>query len=196
MTQEQFDFLYNKAKELMQQTKDLNHDWSHIQRVEENAFKIKKLLLENNPDYSGTSNINYNILRLACAWHDISYAFYKASPFQYFLEARRSVKFIKKYFKQVEIEKSELKIIINIVLYHDVLMSFRYRNGKRNLYNKIIQDADFLDGISSRRIDNAKNLAKKSLYWRLVSKILVPLFLNAVTKNKNKFLNLEISSKI
>ena len=191
MIQEQFNFLYNKAEELIGDTKDPNHDWSHMQRVEENALKIKKLL----PDKEQI-NIDDKILKLACAWHDISYASYKASPRQYFLEARRSVRVIKKYFKQVNVVESELKIITNMVLYHDVLMSFRYRNGKRGLYNKIIQDADFLDGVDSERINKVKEMAKHSLYWKFINKVLIPLFLGRVIKNKNKFLNLEESTKI
>lgn len=191
MTQQQFDFLYNKAKELMQETKDPNHDWSHMQRVEENALKIKKLLSNKEQ-----INIDDKILRLACAWHDISYTLYKASPRQYFLEARRSVRVIKKYFKQAGFMEDELKIIIDMVLYHDVLMSFRYRNGKRNLYNKIIQDADFLDGVHSERVGKVKEMAKSSLYWKFVNKVLIPLFLGGVIKNKNKFLNLEESKGI
>jgi HD superfamily phosphodiesterase len=191
MTQQQFDFLYNKAEELMKKTKDPNHDWSHMQRVEENALKIKKLLPNENQN-----NIDDKILRLACAWHDISYASYKASPRQYFLEARRSVRVIKKYFKQVGILEDELKIIVNMVLYHDVLMSFRHRNGKRSLYNKIIQDADFLDGVDPKRVGKVREMAKDSLYWKLVGNILIPLFLGGVIKNKNKFLNLEESTRL
>ena len=141
-------------------------------------------------------NIDDKILRLACAWHDISYTLYKASPRQYFLEARRSVRVIKKYFKQAGFMEDELKIIIDMVLYHDVLMSFRYRNGKRNLYNKIIQDADFLDGVHSERVGKVKEMAKSSLYWKFVNKVLIPLFLGGVIKNKNKFLNLEESKGI
>ncbi|MFH1610709.1 MAG: HD domain-containing protein [Patescibacteria group bacterium] len=159
-----------------------------MKRVEENALKIKKLL--NNND------IDDKILRLACAWHDISYVFFKASPRQYFLEARRSVRFIKKNFKEVNFPEDELKIITNIVLYHDVLMSFRRRNEKRSLHNKIMQDTDFLDGTSNDRIDHAKKLSKNSMYWKFVSKILVPIFIGTVVKNKNKFLNLEENTRL
>ena len=87
MTENQFNFLFNQAKELMAKTRDPVHDWSHIERVLTNVFQIKKLL-----PIEKQNRLDDKILTIAAAWHDICYVFYKPSIWQYFLEGKRCAK--------------------------------------------------------------------------------------------------------
>jgi len=180
MTDEQFDYLYNKAKELLKNTRDPNHDWQHMQRVEENALRIKKLL---------GVEIDERILRIASAWHDISYAFYKANVFQFILEGPRGARKFKRYANQAGVNRKETELLSDIIWHHDIYKESRLVNRKRSAYHKIIQDADFLEEFNEGRMKNAQKMAESSLYWRFVIKIIKPIFFNWLKKNKDKFLN-------
>ena len=187
MTQQQFIFLFNKAKKLMQETKDSVHDWSHIQRVVVNASKIKKLLSKEKQE-----QVDDKILIIACVWHDVSYVFYKASLVQYFLEGKRCAKICRFYFKQERLPEKEIDLICDIILHHP-WSNFKLLNKHRSLYHQIVQDADTLDMFSLERLKQVNKYSKKILYWKFVVKILKPLFLDYFLKNKKRFLNLEES---
>lgn len=198
MSQDQFNFLYNKAKELMQNTKDPSHDWGHIKRVMENVFKIKvkigfKTRLNENEIQP---NLDNKILTVATVWHDISYAFYKAGFLQYFKEAKRSIKIAKEYFQQAQLAHQEISLICDIILHHG-LSELGFLNRNKTLYHQLIQDADTLDGFfNEKRIKEIEKVVKHSLYWFLVIKILKPLFFNFLTKNKKYLLILPESVKV
>ena len=44
MNSQIFKNLFTQAKDLMQTTKDANHDWEHVTRVMNRALEIKNLL--------------------------------------------------------------------------------------------------------------------------------------------------------
>ena len=113
MTEQQFNILFNKAKDLMKRTKDLMHDWSHVKRVIDNAFKIKNSLPKEKQ-----RNIDDKLLTIACAWHDISYVYYKLSFSQYLLEGKRSAKICKEYLERNRVDKEEINLIFDIILHH------------------------------------------------------------------------------
>lgn len=189
MTQEQFDWLFNKAKELMYKTLDPVHDWAHIERVLANMERIKELL-----PVEKIKKLDDKILKLAVAWHDISYTQHKDTFTQYLSESWRSIKIIKKYFKEINLNKEEMNLISNIVLHHDWVELFFLRwvvlNKRRSIYHQIVQDADTMDVFSDIRVNQAEENITQSLFKRVVMRILKPLFFNFVVRHKVLVYNL------
>lgn len=178
MTQEQFDILFSKARDLMQKTKDKNHDWAHIERVLENINKIKKELPNKLQ-----AQLDDQILKLAAAWHDISFVFYKVNFRQFFYEGRRSVKIIDNYFKKSGLLQKEVDLICDIVKYHTG-SPFGWLNKTKSLYHQIIQDADTIDVFHKGRRQQAREAAERgSWFWKFVIKIYKPLTYNWYLKH-------------
>ncbi len=184
MTQSQFNFLFNKGKELMAKTKDPVHDLSHVERVLNNALEIKKLLSADKQ-----AELDDKILILAALWHDVSYCFYKVSLTQYFLEAKRTVTIAKKYFQAAGLENKEADLINDIILHHPLSL-FGFLNKKRSYYHQIIQDADFFDNFNEERIEKAEETAPQYFFRTMVMKVMKPLFFQFLIKHKKWFLNL------
>ena len=194
MTQEQFDFLFDKAKELMGRTQDKVHDWSHIERTIKNAFRIKRLL-----DKDLQEQINDKVLTIAITWHDISFVFYKQNPSQFFQESKRSTKIARKYFNQAKLSIEEIEIILSVILHHPVYYPFirsDFLNRDKSIYHQIVQDADMIDFFSDERMKVAKESTKDSWRWWLAYYILKPFFYKSRMKKKYIFFNLEESLKI
>jgi len=190
--QKQFDFLYNKAKTLMKESKDSVHNWAHVKRVIENISKIKKLL-----PLIEQEKLDDKILTIAAAWHDISYVFFKPGIVQLFWESRRSRKIAEKYFKKARLSQKERELLTSIILYHSFATKGML-NKKRSRYHQIVQDADTLDNLYKGRIKQAKRMAgnSNSGYYKFIAKIIYPLFYNLFSKNIKLFLNLKQSSYI
>jgi len=195
MSQDQFESLFNKAKELMQRTLDPVHDWFHIERVLANAEKIFNLLSEEK-----RKTIDRKILKLAIAWHDISFIKHKASPWQYLFEGWRAKKIAKKYFKQFGLAKKEIRLLADIILRHNWIEKFIYirmfLSKKRSICYQIVQDADTLDYFHQDRIEQAKMMVKNSLFRRNLMNLLKPIFINYFYKHKRYFLNLKESLEV
>jgi HD superfamily phosphodiesterase len=189
MTQEQFNWLFNKAKELMHKTLDPVHDWAHIERVLANMERINKLLPVDK-----IKKLDDKILKLAVAWHDISYIQHKDTFIQYIVESWRSKKLINQYFKQMNLSKKEIDLVSDIVLHHDwvelVFLRWIVLNKRRSIYHQIVQDADTMDSFSDIRVERAEENINQSLFKRIVMKILKPLFFNFLVKHKSLVYNL------
>ena len=193
MTNEQFDKLFNQAKELMNKSKDPVHDWRHIERVLINIEKILELLPEEKK-----RDLDMKILRLAAAWHDISFVFYKSGFRQYFLDHVRGSKIAKQYFEQYGLGIKEIDLIGDII-YHHNLTEFGILNRKRSLYYQIVQDADIMDSYNCpERVELAGEQVKQtpSLWYKFVIKVLKPLFLNWLVNHPKRIYNLPESIKI
>lgn len=189
MTQEQFNFLFNKAKELMKNTKDPSHDWTHIDRVLVNALTIKTFLSKE-----ARENIDERILLAAIAWHDISYVFHKAGIIQYFREAKRSVKIARKYFRKAGVSEEETNFVCEIILCHPfgdlAFLSKEFLNKKKHIYHQIVQDADSLDENEARF---EKSGGKRSFLYRIFLRHILARFFRIKKKNIGIFMNLKES---
>jgi len=185
MTEKQFNYLFSKAEELMKKSNDPVHDWSHAEQVVNKALKINNLLVKE---------LDERIIKIAAAWHDISYAFYRKGIIQYFLEGRRSSKISRKYFKKIKLPQNETNLISDIILHHPFAdLSFLgkgFLNKKRSLYHQIIQDADTLSE-SPERFEKGVN--KESLFYKLFFRYIVVKFFKVRNKKIEKFLNLKES---
>jgi len=188
MTKKQFDFLFNKAKELMKKTKDPVHDWGHIKRTIDNVFEIKKLLSKQEQ-----KKLDDKILTLGAAWHDVAFVYYKPGIINYFLEGSRAAKITKKYCKQASLQNKETKLICDIIRWHTGSSTGRL-NKHKTLYHQIIQDADTLESYNSPiRLKQSKIQGDK-VHWYdwygFVNKILKPMFFKFLKKHPSKIYNL------
>ncbi len=191
MTQEQFDILFNKAKEIMLTSKDPVHNWGHIQRVIKNAQEIlKKLPLDIQ------EKVDEKLLILCCAWHDVSHASCAPGFIQKFLEGRRSAKIINEFFSTANVKESEKFLVADNAIRH-TMKELRFL-GKSNLsiYHKIMQDADWLDNFYAPRVAQLEAQVKKSLYAFVVIKFLKPLFYNWQKNNMHLFLNFKETTAV
>lgn len=195
MSQEQFEGLFNKAKKLMQKTLDPVHDWLHIERVLVNAENIFNLLSAKQQ-----KKIDKKILKLAVAWHDISFTKYKASIWQYLVEGWRARTISKRYFKKFGLANKEIKLLADIILRHNWVEKFIlvriFLIKKRSLCYAIVQDADTLDYFHQDRIKQAWETIKDSWIKRNLMDSLKPFLVNFFYKHKSFFLNLKESLKV
>lgn len=191
MTQKQFDFLFNKAKEIMEKSKDLVHDWSHIERVIANAKMIKKHLPE-----AQQAQIDEQLLILCCAWHDVSHALYKIGFMEKFLEGWRSAKMISIIFSEQKVAEVEKFLVRDTATAH-AMKEFKFLKRKHlSLYHKIMQDADMLDNFYPTRAEFLAAQAKDYFYARFIIKILKPIFYQWMQRHLNLFLNLKESQLV
>ncbi|HPI66934.1 MAG TPA: HD domain-containing protein [bacterium] len=188
MTQTQFDFLLNKAKEIMEQSTDKVHDWSHAARVIENA----KLILARLPEKQQIQ-IDEKILILCCAWHDVSHALYKIGFIEKFLEGRRSAKIINIIFSKQGVKEVEKFVVMDAAIAH-AMKEFKFlKKSGLSLYHKIMQDADMLDNFYPARVEHLEAQVKDYFYARFVVKFLKPIFYRWMERHINLFLNLKES---
>jgi len=186
MTQEQYDFLAKKAKELMQNTLDPVHNWEHVFNVKQNALKLKSML-----PLKFQERIDDKILAIMCLWHDISYVYYKSGFLQFFIEGVRAEKIVKPYLKAAGLLRKEKRLIKDAIRTHPHI--YYFFTHYRTLYHKILNDADFIEDSNPKRIALAKATMSQSFFRLFVMKILKPLFYNSY---KNHFFNFKESREL
>ncbi len=178
MTDQQFEKLFQQAKELMLKTKDEVHDWTHIERVLASA----QMILAKLP-VAEQEKIDEKILNLAIAWHDTDFVFRKPSVVNYFLEGRRVAKLVEKYFQAAGVKDKEIDLVKDIVKHH-TNSSLGILNKKRSLSYQIVQDADTMDSfVYPHRLEKAKKQAHNFWYYRVLIKILKPIFFNFLRRH-------------
>jgi len=185
MTERQFDFLFSKANVLMNETKDANHNWDHIERVIENIEKIRLELPQKIQEI-----MDDKVLKLAAAWHDISYAFFESGFVQFFQESKRSVKIFNDFLKEAKIAKSEADLMKDVVRTHTG-SQFGLLNRGRSFYHQLVQDADTIEVFFRERLERAIKLAEEgNVFWKFAVEIYKPLTYNWYLKHYNFMYNL------
>jgi len=161
MTEIQIKQIYKKAESLMRETLDPQHDFSHVSRVVKNALQIADLV-----DHK--KEVDKNILQIACLFHDITFIRHKPSIKTWLFEGRMAVRIL----RELEIldflsQEDLLKIEISI-RHHGLSFPLRKLNKKRDLYCRILQDADTFDLFHEERIGNLKKSKKKTLFYKII----------------------------
>ena len=114
MTEKKLRKVKHWVKNEIENIRDPQHGWNHLQRVSDYARKIvKSLELENKVDI--------NLLQAACYLHDISQANYSPGFLNYFLESRRLKLVLPKILSKLEVDNSERRIIEKAI--------YSFRNG-------------------------------------------------------------------
>ncbi|OGM08761.1 hypothetical protein A2159_03375 [Candidatus Woesebacteria bacterium RBG_13_34_9] len=141
--------------------KDLQHGGEHPQRVSANAKKIVHLLgLEEKVDL--------NLLTATCYLHDINYAIYQPGLVNYFLEGKRTKLILPQIINNLGIKGSEKEIIENAIYNSSFSFPFRKLNKEKDLYSKILQDADTIDFFSKERIKSFEKVKKNYFFYTIL----------------------------
>ncbi|MCX6766788.1 MAG: HD domain-containing protein [Candidatus Moranbacteria bacterium] len=125
MTKNKYKELEKKAEILMKKTLDPQHDFSHIQRVAENALKIVDVLNLKN-------KIDINIIKIACLFHDIAFTRHRPSFLTWILEGKYSVRILKESDILSFLSKKEFSLVEKAILYHGLAFPLRRLNRKRD----------------------------------------------------------------
>jgi hypothetical protein len=175
----------NKVKEFVERKtcniKDLQHNCEHAKRVARNAKEIVQILkLENEVDV--------NLLLATCLLHDINYATFKPTFFNYFFEGKRTKKILPKILSNLKIKDNEKSIIKNAIYNSSFSFPFKKLNKHKDIYSKILQDADTIDFFSDERQISFNKVQKNYLFYKILSPY-SNFTLNYGRKNLVKYLN-------
>jgi hypothetical protein len=176
---------YKKIKEYslseMAKLRDANHNDLHVNRVKNNALKIIRILnLE--------SQVDLNLLKAICLLHDLPYTVKKTSLFLYIFEGSIAKRLVRKVLKNFNISKQNQRIIVDAISRHTHSFPFRKLNRKRDVYTKVLQDADTLDFFYCLRIKYYISQHDKGLFKGIRKKYSNKL-INYGILNLNRFLN-------
>lgn len=171
------DFVYKESVNIT----DPQHDLSHAQRVKVNALRIAKLLELDK-------HLNLNLLAGMSLLHDMHYSAYSPGIKTYVFEGRIAKKFIKEIISQFYLTAEEKELIIEAIASHTHSYPFRKLNRKKDLYTKILQDADTLDFFSDLRLKALTNSRNKFFFYKLIWKLGQRLYYRN-KKQINKYLN-------
>ena len=149
MTTEDLHVIYKYSKNVFNKSKDLTHDFNHIERVAQNASKIIDLL-------DLAKDVDQNIIQAACLLHDVTFIYNKPSFRTWLFEGIMAAKILEKSEILNHLKKEERDILEDAVLHHCHAFPTRRLNKKRSLYCQILQDADTLDQFYEERIKKLK----------------------------------------
>lgn len=161
------------------------HTLSHLERVSENACWIAKVLGRED-------KLDINLLQAACYLHDIPFSIPKKYFFgaigKHFFEKA----FIKKYLPEIldrfKLNPEEKQILFGAILNHSFSIPYRRLHKNKDIYTKILQDADSIDYFSHEREGSLRRARGKSLYHFLLSTLSGQYFILG-RKNIRLFLN-------
>ncbi len=149
MDQQQLKKIRLFAKNTMLKSKDISHDWGHIERVVKNAGDIIDYL---------NLELNKNLLEACVLLHDLSFSENRGNIFfKYLLEVRMTIELLQKAFKSELsfVSGQDQNIIIDAIRHHAFSFPYHQLNRKRSLYSRVLQDADTIDYFSKERFKQA-----------------------------------------
>jgi pimeloyl-ACP methyl ester carboxylesterase len=175
MDKKTFEEIKKDCIETVRHTLDAQHSIDHLVRVESNALRIVQYLNYAN-------KIDLNLLRSICYLHDMAYIKHKPGLITYFFEGSLAVGVLREYLNKYDLTNKEKNIILTAVKNHPLAFPFRKLNKNKDIYSKILQDADQLDYFHLIRVsgrmagiigfqkyfdqsDLLQNLSKKISVW-------------------------------
>lgn len=180
MTKDQLSKIHEFVGKEMKRS-DIQHNFDHIDRVRKNALRIIRIL-------GVEKKVDKNLLQAACLLHDLVFTEHAPGLVVYFFEGYLVKKKAQYILDAVGVGQKDQKIIINAIVRHSLSFPFRRLNKNRDVYTKVLQDADTLDYFHSERIKNLKVASRKSPFYRILS-LFSNLGFNYGKKNMEKFLN-------
>lgn len=129
--------LLQQAKRILQETPyDVAHDFSHHERVWENAQAIAKAIHEN---------VNQEALQLACFWHDVTLGS-KDQTEDRTQHIEETLEYLKKLMKEQSVDEILQKKVVQAIEQHE----FTTRK-QTSIEAKVLFDADKLDAFHKKR---------------------------------------------
>lgn len=171
-------------------SKDPLHNFSHIERVVQNARRIVHTLKLQN-------TVDEHVLTACCYLHDVVIVGENNKREGLWHQIKNHVRepqmnknHLPKILQQFDLSKSEYAVIYNAIINHPHSIPYRRLNKKRDIYTKILQDADTLDYVSHERVVHGEQLLGT------LGKGLIYMYVTLVRKCISWFLNLPESEKI
>lgn len=177
------EFTYSRYSDYLNR----QHSIDHTLRVKKNATNIVKILKMEN-------NIDINLLTACCYLHDIlmikNHDSFLVSLYFHLFERSINRKGIHIIVDRFNLLKSEHRLLTTAIVNHPHSIPYHILNKRRDLYSKILQDADTIDYISEQRL---KIFNMKRWYLSPISK----LYIRLIKKNIKYFLNFpELAKKL
>lgn len=182
MTNTQLEKIKKFASRKMKDSLDPQHDFSHVDRVRKNALKIVKILKVDD-------KIDINLLQAMCLLHDITFTKYSPSLSTYLFEGILAEKVLSNILNKFELGIEEKSKITQAIVHHPLAFPLKNLNRNRDLYTKILQDADTLDQFSPERLRSLQKAKEKYFHYKIISGIGGAVY-RYCRKNIKKFLNL------
>lgn len=175
----------NYANSAVNELSNPLHTWAHLERVSQNACLMVKILgMENKLDI--------NLLQAACYLHDTPLSVPKKYAFGAIGKHLFERNIIKRYLPEIldkfNLNPKEKEILFGAILKHSFSIPYRRLNKNKDLYTKILQDADSIDYFSYEREKSLRKVKGNSLYYYLLSTISGQYFV-FLRKNMRMFLN-------
>ncbi len=151
----------NFARELMEKSRDPQHDFTHLERVAKNALKMVKILKVE-------SEIEKDLLVVASYLHDVNHSHFSPGLVNYFSEKRFLKKVLPGVLKRFDLSQEEKRTISEAVYNSPYSFPFKKLNKDGDLYSKILQDADTIDFFSKEREKSFNQAEKKFLFYKIL----------------------------
>lgn len=149
MDQNQLKKIELFAKNAMLKSKDISHDWGHVERVRKNSLNIADYL---------NLDLDKHLLEASALLHDLSYSENRGNIFfKYFYEVRMTIELLQKAFKfeLSFVSSQDQNIIIEAIKHHAFSFPYPRLNKKRSIFIQVLQDADTIDYFSKERFKQA-----------------------------------------
>lgn len=151
----------DKMREVM--PKASQHDFGHLERLEQNALQILAHL-----DVRKRKRVKKNTLLAACYLHDLTYTTKLPSWYAYLFEGYVAKKLAIQYLSDLGVGRGDIGRIAQAVASHPHSFPFRRLHRTGSLYTQILQDADTLDFFNWARMES---FGHKRLVSRLIKKL-------------------------
>ena len=137
------------VKKVSDLSDDKRHDFGHAERVTRNAMWILDTLKIGE-------SVDRNLLQAACYLHDVvvmkrDSRNYFSRFVSHFFEKNLNKKYLGKVLADFDLPWEEDQIIAEAIINHPNSIPFLVLNKEKDIYSKILQDADSLDYASSER---------------------------------------------
>ncbi len=187
MTYKELQKIKSYAEEIFNKSTDIQHGYSHGERVADNALKIASILEINN--------IDLNLLQAACYLHDLPQSMFKHGPaLRHFFENYAILKYMPDILKELKITGNEYNILMNAIRHHTFSIPYRRLNRNGDVYLKIMQDADSIDFLNDNRESNFNDIKNEFIFYHFLS-LYSKKYLSYARNNSEKYFNFpELSS--
>jgi len=162
MTGEELKKVEKFVRLKMNESNDPQHGWDHLERVRKNAITIVK--------YLNAKDIDLNLMQAACLLHDVPMSMFKHGPaLRHWLENLAINIYLPYILETLKISKGESEILFRAIKFHTFSIPYRRLQRGRDIYTKILQDADSLDFFNYEREESFEKAKSKYFSYRLAS---------------------------
>jgi len=162
-----------KGKDWMKRSKNITHDFKHVENVSEHAFKVFESLKEQG--WKVEDEVDENLILLSVWWHD-SFKALKGDKrvVDELVEGLKSSKIAKEELEDF-VEKERLEKILYAIKMHNNIPYFILAGKRMPLLLRILVEADAVDGRDPERKRRGTK-QKRSFFHRVGESILDPVF--------------------